>query len=100
MNNESLVIIQQWPLRGELALSSAESAVPSNYIGPCAVELDCEKVVVFPNYDEAASAARLAVNLQIGGYSSAIVVAAKPGQQITHNTGHDWAFELPEPIKP
>lgn len=92
LKNKCLVTIQQWPLGGELALSGAESAVPANYIGLCAVELDCESVVIFPNYEEAACAARLAVNLQIGGYSSAVVVAAKPGQQITHNTGHDWAF--------
>lgn len=90
--NQSLVIIQQWPRIDEFALSVAQSTVPADHVGPCAVELDGNKVVVFPNYKEAEIAARLAVNLQIGGYSSAVVVVAQPGQQVTHHSGYDWAF--------
>lgn len=85
------VFIQYWPSNDQ-ALSCAESAVPADHIGPCAVELDGKITLVLPNYAEAATAARLAVDLQVGGYSSAVIVQAKPGQQITHRTGHEWAF--------
>lgn len=91
IENQCLVNIHQWPCNGFEALSSAESSVPADYVGACAVVLDDHEIVVFPNVDEASSAARLAVNLQVGGYGSAVVVAA-PGKNITHETCSDWAF--------
>lgn len=92
IENECLKYLLQWPCSGEYSLSEATSAVPEDYIGRCAVDLGSGRVVVFPNYVEAAKASRLAVNLLIGGYSSATVIAADVDQQITHETADDWAF--------
>ncbi len=91
IENQYLVNINQWPCSGYEALSNAESLVPADYVGACAVVLDDHEIVVFPNFDEASSAARLAVNLQVGGYGSAVVVTA-PGKNITHETCSEWAF--------
>lgn len=92
IENECLKNLLQWPCNGDHSLSQATSAVSEGYIGRCAVDLGSGRVVVFPNYVEAAKASRLAVNLLIGGYSSAIVMAADSEQQITHETADDWAF--------
>lgn len=83
----------QWPANtGDLCLSEAVSSVSETYIGRCVVLLDDEKQICFPNYAEAAKASRLAVNLLIGGYSSAVVLAAEVGQAVTHDTAEEWVF--------
>ena len=67
-------------------------ARPTGYVGLFAVELDGDETVVFPSYDEAASAARVAVDSEHGGYLSAIIKPATQGQNITHQTAGDWLF--------
>ncbi len=84
------VVLTQWPVGGEQSLSAAYSDVPADYTGPCAVELDGNEVVVFPSYVEAARAACLAVNLEVGGYSSAVVMLATTKQQVTYESADVW----------
>lgn len=86
-------VLLQWPSSVESeCLSEAASAVPEGYQGRCIVVLDHGKQICFPNYAEAAKASCLAVNLTIGGYSSAVVMAAEAKQVVMYDTAEAWLF--------
>lgn len=87
-------ILRFWPENQKFPLSVATLKIPEHYDGPCIVVLDNTQKIEFPNIDEATIAARLAVNLTIGGYSSAEVVVSSDGAQIDKKflTANDWIF--------
>ena len=81
-------IISEWPATGP-ALSVATSLVPEGYSGHCSMTPDADSPAVFPSFSEAAKAAAMAINGNIGGYSAAVVRVAQQ-EQITHEKAINW----------
>lgn len=86
---EVSTIISEWPGHGT-ALSVAYNETPPDYSGRCVLVCDDAEIAAFPDYEQAARAAMYAINLTIGGYSSAVVRQAAAGLAITHNSADDW----------
>jgi hypothetical protein len=87
-------ILRSWPSNAEDYLSIATSELPTHYDGPCVVVLDDTQEIQFPNYEQAQLAAKLAINLTIGGYFTAVVVAVSdaPNSIPKFTTANDWLF--------
>jgi hypothetical protein len=71
-----------------------ESTVPEGYQGRCKLFYEGrlgESCAVFPNFDEAESAAHAAVNPTVGGYRKSRIEATTDA--ITHDTVVDWLMD-------
>jgi hypothetical protein len=73
-------------------IPDVESTVPEGYKGCCKVifkgSSSHESFAIFPNFDEAESAAHIAVNPTVGGYIRVRIEAAT--EAITYDTALDW----------
>lgn len=70
----------------------ATTGLPEDYDGPTKMLYD-RHAAVFPTQADAITAAGAALRPDIGGFSTVSLVAAAPGEDITHQSVMDWLAE-------